>query len=174
MEPPFKITLSISETDKPASFNALSNGILVLATKSCVNSSNLALLKSASKCNGPDSPAEINGNEICVDEIPDKSFLAFSAASFKRCKAILSDDKSTPFSFLKFSINQLIMALSKSSPPRLVSPFVDKTWKTPSPNSNTETSNVPPPRSYTKIFSSFSSLSNPYANELAVGSLIIL
>ena len=38
--------------------------------------------------------------------------------SFKRCSAILSLDKSTPFSSLKFWINQSIILLSKSSPPR--------------------------------------------------------
>ena len=61
---------------------------------------------------------------------------------------------------------------SKSSPPRKVSPFVALTSKTPSPNSNIDISNVPPPRSKTAIFSSFF-LSNPYAREAAVGSLIM-
>ena len=42
------------------------------------------------------------------------------------------------------------MHWSKSSPPRKVSPFVDLTSNTPSPISSTETSKVPPPRSYTK------------------------
>jgi hypothetical protein len=37
--------------------------------------------------------------------------------------------------------------MSKSSPPRNVSPLVDFTSKTPSPISRTEISNVPPPRS---------------------------
>ena len=174
VEPPFKITLSISLTLKPASLNALSKAILVFWTKSSVNSSNLARVKSASRWRGPASPAEINGSEMWVDETPDKSFLAFSAASFKRCNAILSLDKSTPFSSLKFWINQSIILLSKSSPPRWVSPLVDNTWKTPSPSCKMETSKVPPPRSYTKTFSSFSSLSRPYAKAEAVGSLIIL
>ena len=44
------------------------------------------------------------------------------------------------------------MALSKSSPPKNVSPLVDLTSKTPSPNSSIDTSNVPPPKSYTAIF----------------------
>ena len=42
--------------------------------------------------------------------------------------------------------------LSKSSPPKNVSPLVDLTSNTPSPNSNIETSKVPPPKSYTAIF----------------------
>ena len=61
---------------------------------------------------------------------------------------------------------------SKSSPPKWLSPLVASTSITPSPISITETSNVPPPRSYTKIFCS-RSLSSPYASAAAVGSLMI-
>jgi hypothetical protein len=44
---------------------------------------------------------------------------------------------------------------SQSSPPRCVSPLVLSTSKTPSPMSRIDTSNVPPPRSKTAIFSFF-------------------
>jgi hypothetical protein len=54
-----------------------------------------------------------------------------------------------------------------------VSPFVDLTSKTPSPTSRIDTSNVPPPKSYTAIVP-LSFLSRPYARAAAVGSLIIL
>lgn len=54
-------------------------------------------------------------------------------------------------SLLIVSIRYLIMTLSKSSPPNLVSPFVDFTSKTPSFISRIEISKVPPPRSYTAI-----------------------
>ncbi|KHO53478.1 MAG: hypothetical protein QT04_C0004G0011 [archaeon GW2011_AR11] len=57
-----------------------------------------------------------------------------------------------------------------SLPPSCVSPEVDLTSNTPSPNSMTVTSNVPPPRSNTRIFSSCACLSRPYASEAAVGS----
>ena len=100
VEPPTKITSSISEVDKPASFNAWRVGSIVFLINESANSSNLERVKLISKCNGPFSPAEMNGNEIWVWETPDKSFLAFSAASFNLCNAILSCDKSTPFSFL--------------------------------------------------------------------------
>jgi hypothetical protein len=53
-----------------------------------------------SKCNGPASPAVMKGNDTCVEVTPDKSFFAFSAASFKRCIAILSLERSIPLSFL--------------------------------------------------------------------------
>jgi len=42
-----------------------------------------------------------------------------------------------------------------------VSPFVDLTSKTPSPNSKIEISNVPPPKSKTAILISWSFLSRP-------------
>merc|ERR1719219_1625857 len=67
--------------------------------------------------------------------------------------------------------------LSKSSPPRCVSPAVDFTSKTPSSIERIETSNVPPPRSKIRIFCSPESdcdFSKPYDKAAAVGSLIIL
>ena len=64
------------------------------------------------------------------------------------------------------------MTLSKSSPPNDVSPFVDLTSNTPSPISNMDISNVPPPRSYTATVPDFF-LSRPYARAAAVGSFTI-
>ena len=79
--------------------------------------------------------------------------------------------------------------VSKSSPPRWVSPAVARTVKTPSSILRRETSNVPPPRSKTRIVCSLGLdslrhrrptpvsvpfLSRPYARAAAVGSLMIL
>ena len=44
-----------------------------------------------------------------------------------------------------------IRSRSMSSPPRCVSPLVDRTWKTPSSTRRMEMSNVPPPKSYTAM-----------------------
>ena len=67
-----------------------------------------------------------------------------------------------------------MITLSKSSPPRCVSPAVLNTSNVPSAISRIDTSNVPPPKSYTRTFCSLLvSLSIPNANALAVGSLII-
>ena len=85
----------------------------------------------------------------------------------------MSCDRSIPWSFLNSAAIQSTIALSKLSPPRWLSPFVDFTSKTPSPSSSTETSNVPPPRSNTRIVWSAPSLSSPYASAAAVGSLTI-
>ena len=65
--------------------------------------------------------------------------------------------------------------LSKSYPPKWVSPAVALTSKTPSSIVKSETSNVPPPKSKIKtFFYPFPFLSNPYAIAAAVGSLMIL
>ena len=89
----------------------------------------------------------MNGKFISVCSAADNSILAFSAASLSLCKASLSDFKSIPLSFLNSPIRYSTTALSKSSPPKNVSPFVDLTSNTPSPNSRIETSKVPPPKS---------------------------
>ena len=77
--------------------------------------------------------------------------MAFSAASFRRCRAILSADRSTPSVFLNSVTSQSMTRWSQSSPPRWVLPEVDLTSNTPSPISRTDTSKVPPPRSNTRI-----------------------
>ena len=59
--------------------------------------------------------------------------------------------RSTVFSLRNSSARYSTRRLSKSSPPRKVSPFVDFTSNTPSPISRIDTSKVPPPRSYTAM-----------------------
>ena len=136
----------------------------VFWTKYSVIWSNLARVKSNSKCLGPVSFEVING----------KSIFAFSLASFKRCIASLSLERSIPSSFLNSSTSKFIISWSKSSPPKRLSPAVAKTSNTPSAISRSEISNVPPPKSYTKIFwFLLSALSKPYARAAAVGSLIM-
>ncbi|ADE19588.1 hypothetical protein MCRO_0572 [Mycoplasma crocodyli MP145] len=76
-------------------------------------------------------------------------------------------------SFLIRPVNHSTILLSQSSPPKWLSPDVERTSNVPFSNSRTETSNVPPPRSYTKTFIAFSVLSRPKANAAAVGSLMI-
>ena len=100
VEPPTNKTLCKSLAVIPASFKACSTGTFVASTKSLINSSNLALVNVTSKCFGPVLSAVMNGKLICVCCIPDNSILAFSAASFNLCIAILSVLKSIPFDFL--------------------------------------------------------------------------
>ena len=85
----------------------------------------------------------------CKDE--ESSHLAFSAASLSRCRAIWSFVTSIPVSLLNSATRNFRSVLSKSSPPRNVSPFVDFTSNTPFCISRMEISKVPPPRSYMAI-----------------------
>ena len=65
-----------------------------------------------------------------------------------------------------------ITRLSKSSPPRWVSPDIASTSKTPLSIVRSETSKVPPPKSKTRMFFSPADfLSRPYAIAAAVDSL---
>ena len=147
VDPPTKSTSSIFDASIPASANALRQGSLVRSSKSSVICSNFARVNVFCKCLGPDASAVIKGRLISVDDCDESSIFAFSAASRKRCKAMRSFDKSMPVSALNSSVSQLIILRSKSSPPKWVSPFVDFTSNTPSPNSSMEISKVPPPKS---------------------------
>ena len=61
---------------------------------------------------------------------------------------------STPYFLLKSAAHQDTILLSKSSPPKWVSPAVALTSKTPSSIVSKDTSKVPPPRSKINTFSS--------------------
>ena len=160
-EPPTRITSSISALFKPASLIAFLHGSRQAWINPWAKDSNLARVKVLTKCLGTPFTGMIYGKLISVLVEEDNSILAFSAASFKRCKAIGSWVKSAPSSFLNSSTSQLMITWSKSSPPRWVSPFVESTSNTPPPNSRIDISNVPPPRSNTAIFMSLWALSRP-------------
>ena len=125
-----------------------------------MSSFSFALVSFISRCLGPLASAVMNGRLICVSWVVESSIFAFSAASYRRCREFLSADRSIPWSFLYSATIHSTIALSQLSPPRWLSPAVDFTSKTPSPISSTDTSNVPPPRSKTRIVWSLS-LSRP-------------
>ena len=161
VEPPTKITSSMSDVLMPASERAFLQGSIVRWIKSSQICSNLARVSVLTKCLGIPSTGMMYGRLISVEVELDNSILAFSAASFSRCRAIGSLRKSTPSSFKNSSAKKSMILWSKSSPPKWVSPLVDLTSNTPSPNSRIEISNVPPPRSNTAILRSLSDLSRP-------------
>ena len=99
------------------------------------------------RCLGPEASAEMKGSTISVCCAVESSHFAFSAASFRRCRAMRSWRRSMPVSRWNSSISQSMMRWSKSSPPRKVSPPVARTWNRPSAISRIEMSKVPPPRS---------------------------
>ena len=170
--PPTRMTSSICAGVRLASFRAVRQGPSTLSTRSSTSASSFARVSLMFICLGPPASAVMKGRLTSVSMAVDSSILAFSAASLRRCRAILSLRMSMPWSFLNSVARNSMSRWSKSSPPRWVSPLVDLTSKTPSPSSRIEMSNVPPPRSKTAIFSSFF-LSRPYARAAAVGSLMI-
>mmetsp|Transcript_86821 Transcript_86821/g.144443 ORF Transcript_86821/g.144443 Transcript_86821/m.144443 type:complete len:223 (-) Transcript_86821:576-1244(-) len=172
--PPTRTTSSISDTCTPASDMHFLHGSAVLFTKVSTSDSYLLRVTVVATCTGPSGPPEMKGKLMSVCLAEDSSILAFSEASRMRCKAILSFDTSKPFSFLNSSRICCVSTISKSSPPKKVSPLVAFTSKTPPAISKTLTSNVPPPKSYTTMVLFLEeSLSKPYAKAAAVGSLII-
>ena len=147
VEPPTRITWSMSATLMPASLTACWKGPLVASTRSSVIFWNSERVRVLSRCSGPSGVAVMKGRLISVSATWDSSILAFSAASFRRCRAMRSLDRSTPWSLRNSLTSQSMTRWSQSSPPRWVLPLVDLTSKTPSPISRMETSKVPPPRS---------------------------
>jgi hypothetical protein len=141
-----------------------------------------------SKIQGIDDEDYSHVGEALGIYIEEDTFLDPDAAEiFEQLKnAILFLRKeTTSYDFIKYStVAELLTSLaevnnkysfiakSKSSPPKCVSPAVDLTSNIPLSIVNIVTSNVPPPKSYTKIFFVFVSF-NPYARAAAVGSLII-
>ena len=122
------------------------------------NSSNLALVMVRLK--SIDSAKESTSMVVYVED--DKILLALSHYVLSLLMALLLFLISTPF-FLKKSADQnSTNLLSKSSPPKWVSPAVALTSKIPSSIVNNETSNVPPPKSKMRtFFSPYPFLSNP-------------
>ena len=137
-------------------------------TGSCSRSSrsevirwNSARVSVTSRCSGPSELAVMYGRLMLVWLDCESSIFAFSAASRRRCMAILSLDRSTPCWPLKVLTRCSTTRWSQSSPPSRLSPLVALTSMTPSPISSSDTSNVPPPRSKTRMVCSLSPLSRP-------------
>ena len=132
---------------RPASRRQFRQGAAVRSTRLSVSCSSFARVSVAVRWSGPDWFIVMNGRLMSYVVAVESAHFAFSASSFRRCFAIVSASRSTPFCALKSSASQFITAWSRSSPPRCVSPFVAFTSKTPSPMSRIEISNVPPPKS---------------------------
>mmetsp|Transcript_21890 Transcript_21890/g.44850 ORF Transcript_21890/g.44850 Transcript_21890/m.44850 type:complete len:333 (-) Transcript_21890:924-1922(-) len=155
VEPPTRTISLTSLALILASFKACSTGVLQRLMSSPAICSNLARERLDSMCLGPVASAVMKGKEILASCTPESSIFAFSAASVRRCKACRSLRRSMPSAFWNSEAIHFTTTLSKSSPPRWVSPLVESTSQTPSPTSRTETSKVPPPRSKTMMVSLF-------------------
>ncbi len=90
----------MSETLTPASLIAMRQGSTVRAISSSTRLSNFARVIFIARCFGPLASAVMYGRLTSVCCVEDSSIFAFSAASFRRCSASTSFDRSTPWSFL--------------------------------------------------------------------------
>ena len=101
--PPTRMTSSIWLGERPASARAFWQGAMVRSTRSLTRASSLARESLTTRCLGPVWSAVMKGRFTSASMEVDRSFLVFSAASFRRCRAMLSLDRSMPFSFLNSS-----------------------------------------------------------------------
>ena len=88
VEPPTRITSLICEASRPASRSASLQGSMVLRIRWSHSCSNLARVSVITRCCGMPLTGMIYGRLISVVVEDDSSIFAFSAASFRRCKAI--------------------------------------------------------------------------------------
>ena len=171
VDPPTKTISCTCPLDILASLRTFSTGAIHLRNKYSHSFSNFALLK----VNAKSIPSCKLSTSIFAVVLADKVLFARSHAVFNLLTALILFFSLMPLFFLSNSLmHKCNNTLSKSSPPRCVSPAVAFTSKIPSSIVSRDTSNVPPPKSKIKIFCSpFFFLSNPYAIAAAVGSLII-
>lgn len=80
-----------------------------------------------STCNGPDGEVERKGSVIRCVCAADSESLAASAASVSLCIQGSLDFKSCIVARSVFATNHVTIAASKLSPPRFVSPAVERT-----------------------------------------------
>jgi hypothetical protein len=132
---------------RPASLSAALHGSMVRLTRSSTRLSSLARRQLQVRCFGT---GLVGGDEGQVDlglVEDDSSILAFLGSFLEPLQRQLVVAQVDALVLLELVGEIVDERMSKSSPPRKVSPLVDFTSNTPSPISRIETSNVPPPRS---------------------------
>mmetsp|Transcript_60340 Transcript_60340/g.159524 ORF Transcript_60340/g.159524 Transcript_60340/m.159524 type:complete len:266 (+) Transcript_60340:733-1530(+) len=170
VDPPTSTTSSISDFFISESSMTFCTGVSVFLKRSMHSSSKRARVSVSEKSCPSKRPSISTRTWCCVDS----ERLARSTSRRSFCTARLSLDGSEPCLRLKTLSRCWITRLSKSSPPRWVSPAVDLTSKMPSSIVSSDTSKVPPPRSKMRTLRSDDDcLSRPYAIAAAVGSLMI-
>ncbi|TYZ61875.1 hypothetical protein PybrP1_008955 [[Pythium] brassicae (nom. inval.)] len=174
VEPPTSTSSVMSSGFIAASASTLSTVSSQRLNSSSPSDSNLARVTVALKS----TPSKSESTSTDADVVVDSMRFADSHA-VRRRRIARGDDDGSRLRFLRLnSVSRYsTMLLSKSSPPRCVSPPVAFTSKMPFSIDRIDTSKVPPPRSKisTFVFSPFwpAFVSRPYASAAAVGSLMI-
>lgn len=158
VEPPTSTTSLISALLILASFSTRSTGSIVLRNSSMHRSSNFALVIDVKKS----SPSKSDSTSMGACWLVDRVRLARSQAVLSLLTDLAFPEMSLPCFFLNSAMKYWTMRVSRSSPPRCELPAVARTSKTPPSRLSREQSKVPPPKSYTKMFSSWSAFSLPF------------
>ena len=116
--PPTSSTSSICSAFIPASERQRRQGSIVRSRRASVSSSYFCRVSTVLRCFGPVASAEMKGSTISVCCAVLSSHFAFSAASFRRWRAMRSWVRSIEVSRWNSPISQSMIRWSKSSPPR--------------------------------------------------------
>mmetsp|Transcript_21737 Transcript_21737/g.52311 ORF Transcript_21737/g.52311 Transcript_21737/m.52311 type:complete len:364 (-) Transcript_21737:715-1806(-) len=150
VDPPTSTTWSIWPLSRPESVSTFLTGEMVDLKRSMQSSSNLARVRVSDRS----LPPWKSSISMRFWWDVESTRLARSTSRRSFWMAFLSLEASTPVFFLNTASMWSITRLSKSSPPRCVSPDVAITSNTPLSMVRRDTSNVPPPRSKTRIYCS--------------------
>mmetsp|Transcript_12715 Transcript_12715/g.40713 ORF Transcript_12715/g.40713 Transcript_12715/m.40713 type:complete len:266 (+) Transcript_12715:70-867(+) len=170
VEPPTRTISSTSRLLTLASVSTRCTGARVALKRSAHSSSNLARVTVSEKSRPAASDSTSKRAEVSDDSA------RFVRSASRRSLALAEGEVTVaPGCFLACRPSRYSTSrLSRSSPPRCVSPAVARTSKTPASMERSDTSNVPPPKSNTSTFAPESlERSRPYASAAAVGSFRI-
>mmetsp|Transcript_1451 Transcript_1451/g.3598 ORF Transcript_1451/g.3598 Transcript_1451/m.3598 type:complete len:214 (-) Transcript_1451:539-1180(-) len=169
VEPPTSTTSSTSAFLRSASSRAWRTGTSVRLSRSDTSSSKRARVI-VSERSIPSAMLSTSTRTECWLE---STRLARSTSWRSLDTAALLALRSLPCFALMDRRMCFTSCVSKSSPPKCVSPLVAITSRMPESMLRTDTSSVPPPRSNTSTVCTSSLLSRPYAIAAAVGSLMM-